>query len=60
MKKWQRIFLIGALHCTVYLWLLPDVILPEFGSNGTRVTVTVLGIVSVVLLSGLLKKKKRS
>ncbi len=56
MKNIWRIVIIGTLHSVCYLWLLPKVILPRFGNSGTRVTVAVLGVVSVLLLSGLIRR----
>lgn len=56
MKSIWRILIIGTLHSVCYLWLLPSVILPRFGNRGTRVTVTVLGVISVLLLSGLIRR----
>ncbi len=57
MRGWLRILLIGVLHSTCYLWLLPKVILPRFGSTGSRVTVAVLIVISLILLSGLVKRR---
>jgi hypothetical protein len=59
MKNILRIGFIGTLHVTVYLWLLPYVILPKFGNKGTKITVTVLILISVVVLSSLFIKKKK-
>jgi hypothetical protein len=59
MKKILRIGFIGTLHATVYLWLLPCVILPKFGDAGTKITVTVLIIISLVVLSSLFINKKK-
>jgi hypothetical protein len=59
MKKILRIGFIGALHITVYLWLLPFVILPKFGNLGTKITVTVLILISLVVLSSLFIKKRK-
>lgn len=58
MKKISRIGFIGVLHMTVYLWLLPCVILPKFGNKGTKITVIVLILISVIVLSSLVIKKK--
>ena len=59
MKKALRIGFIGTLHMTVYLWLLPCVILPRFGNTGTKVTVSILILISVIVLSSLFIKKKK-
>jgi hypothetical protein len=56
MRSIIKIVFIGVLHSTCYLWLLPDLILPRFGNNGTRFTVAVLGVISVILISGLIKR----
>jgi hypothetical protein len=58
MKKILRIGFIGILHMTVYLWLLPFVILPKFGNTGTKITITVLILISLIVLSGLVVKKR--
>lgn len=57
MKKFIRIGSIGALHATVYLWLLPSLILPRFGHLGSKITVGVLIVISLVVLSSTLGKK---
>ena len=59
MKKILRIGFIGTLHIAVYLWLLPCVILPKFGNKGTKITVTVLILISMIVLSSLLINKKK-
>ena len=59
MKKILRIGFIGTLHMTVYLWLLPCVILPKFGNVGTKITVTILILISVIVLSSLIIKKRK-
>jgi hypothetical protein len=51
MKKILRVGSIGVLHTTVYLWLLPRLILPRFGSLGSKITVGALVLFSVVVLS---------
>jgi hypothetical protein len=58
MKKILRIGFIGILHMTVYLWLLPCVILPKFGNKGTKITITVLILISLIVLSSLVIKKR--
>jgi hypothetical protein len=58
MKKILRIGFIGILHMTVYLWLLPYVILPKFGNKGTKITITVLILISLIVLSSLVIKKR--
>jgi hypothetical protein len=60
MQKIWRIGFIGALHATVYLWLLPYVILPKFGNKGTKITVAVLIVISFIVLSRLFLKKRRN
>ncbi len=58
MRQAARVLLIGTLHTVCYLWLLPEVILPRFGRTGSRVTVTVLVVVSIVLLSGMIRRRR--
>ncbi|MBU1169305.1 MAG: hypothetical protein KKD44_07050 [Proteobacteria bacterium] len=59
MKKLARLGLIGVLHATVYLWLLPHLILPRFGSLGSKITVGVLIVLSVIILTSAFVKKKK-
>jgi hypothetical protein len=58
MKKILRIGFIGILHMTVYLWLLPFVILPKFGNRGTKITISILILISLIVLSSLVIKKR--
>ena len=58
MKKILRIGFIGILHMTVYLWLLPCVVLPKFGNKGTKITITILILISLIILSSLVIKKR--
>ena len=58
-EKILRIGFIGALHMMVYLWLLPFVILPKFGNIGTKITVTILILISLIVLSSLIIKKRK-
>lgn len=62
MKKLMRIALIGFIHTTVYLWLIPVVILPRFGSLGSKITIACVIIFSIVLLTMTFggKRKKRT
>jgi len=60
MKNILRIGFVGALHITVYLWLLPFVILPKFGNKGTKITVALLILISVIILSSLFIKKRKN
>lgn len=57
-KRWIRIGSIGVLHTTVYAWLLPRLILPRFGHMGSKITVGVLIIISLVILTTGLGKGK--
>lgn len=59
MKKMARIGFIGILHATVYLWLLPHLILPRFGSLGSKITVAVLILISLIILTTTFVKKKK-
>jgi hypothetical protein len=58
MKKILRIAFIGILHMTAYLWLLPFVILPKFGNRGTKITISILIVISLIVLSSLVIKKR--
>lgn len=59
MKKLLRVGSIGALHTTVYLWLLPRLILPRFGSLGSKITVGVLVLISLVILTATFMAKNK-
>lgn len=59
MNKILRIGIIGLLHVTVYLWLLPFVILPRFGSMGSKITVAVVIGMSLILLFLMFRKKRK-
>ena len=58
MRQAARVLFIGTLHTVCYLWLLPEVILPRFGRMGSRITITVLVVVSIVLLSGMIRRRR--
>ncbi|MBF0199704.1 MAG: hypothetical protein HQK66_00030 [Desulfamplus sp.] len=44
-----RILLIGMLHSFLYLWFVPFVVFPMFGSHGILTTVLIALLVSVAL-----------
>ncbi|MCP3925576.1 MAG: hypothetical protein GY714_23655 [Desulfobacterales bacterium] len=54
-----RVLLIGALHSTVYLWLIPFVILPVFGDDAVISVVVVTVIVSLLIFGTVLINKKK-
>jgi Flp pilus assembly protein TadB len=56
MRNALRIGFIGTLHTTCYLWLLPKVIFPRFGHRGSRITVAVLVVISLVLITGMVRR----
>lgn len=57
-NKLIRIGSIGALHTIVYAWLLPRMILPRFGNMGSKITVGILVLISLVILTASFGKKK--
>ena len=48
-----RLVFIGALHCFLYLWLVPFVIYPRFGHSGFMLTIAVAVLVSIAVLATL-------
>ncbi len=54
-----RVLLIGALHSTVYLWLIPFVILPMFGKDAVISVVVVTIIVSLLIFGTVWINKKK-
>lgn len=60
MKRWARVGSIGVLHTTVYLWLLPRMILPRFGSCGSKITIAVLVLISLLVLVSAFGKKDKN
>ena len=59
MQKFIRLCLIGSLHATCYLWLIPRVILPRFGSTGSKVAVACVVTLSLILVTLMFRKKKQ-
>ena len=63
MRKvaWIRIFGIGVFHMFLYMYLVPFVIYPRYGSNGLVFTVITAVIISLAVLGTLwIGKKKNS
>ena len=62
MKRRKEIILrfagIGTLHATLYLWLIPRVILPMYGDKGSKMAFAIAGILSLSIVGTLLLKKK--
>jgi len=58
VPKVFRLCLIGALHATCYLWFIPSVILPRFGSTGSKAAVACVVVISLVLVTLMFRKKK--
>ena len=49
---------IGTLHATLYLWLIPKVILPMYGNKGSKLIFAVAGVVSVSVVGMMFLKRK--
>jgi len=58
VQKVIRLCLIGSLHVTCYLWFIPKVILPRFGSTGSKAAIACVVTLSLVLITLMLRKKK--
>ncbi|MFO7883589.1 MAG: hypothetical protein R6U68_02105 [Desulfobacteraceae bacterium] len=54
-----RMVLIGALHGTLYLWLVPFVICPKLGHNGFILTAAIAVVVSIALIGTLFVGKNK-
>ena len=48
-KPMVRFVIIGIFHATVFLWLIPFVILPRFDTGDSGRAVTVVVILTVVI-----------
>jgi len=59
VPKIIRLCFIGALHATCYLWLIPQVIMPRFGSTGSRAAVACVVTLSLILVTLMFRKKKQ-
>ncbi len=58
MPKVIRLCLIGSLHATCYLWLIPQVILPRFGATGSKVAGVCAVTLSLILVTLMFRGKK--
>lgn len=52
-KAWRRIVGIGIFHMILYMYLVPFVIYPRFGSNGLTFTIITAVLISAVVLGTL-------
>lgn len=53
-----RIIGIGILHVVLYLYIVPFVIYPKFGSNGIKFAVVVAIVISVAAFGTMFFKEK--
>jgi len=53
-----RVIGIGLLHAVLYLYFVPFVIYPKFGSNGFKFTIAVAIIISIAILGTMFCRKK--
>jgi hypothetical protein len=60
VNRWVRVGSIGVLHTAVYLWVLPRMILPRFGGCGSKITVALVVLVSLVVLGGAFSGRNKS
>ena len=62
MGKSKRVILrfvgIGTLHATLYLWLIPRVILPMYGNKGSKLVFAIAGVLSISIVGTLFLRKK--
>jgi len=60
-NAWIRIAGIGIFHMFLYMYLVPFVIFPRYGSNGLIFTIVTAVIISIAVLGTLwIGKKKNS
>ncbi len=59
-KTWIRIAGIGIFHMFLYIYLVPFVIYPRYGSNGLKFTLIMAVVISMVVLGTLLIEKKKT
>ncbi|MCG8473395.1 MAG: hypothetical protein MI742_16270 [Desulfobacterales bacterium] len=59
MKPLARIGLIGMLHATCYLWFIPKIVLPHFGSTGGKVAVACVVATSLFLVTLIFRKPRK-
>ena len=60
MKKTiVRIVGIGLFHATLYLYIVPFLIYPKFGSNGFKFTIIVAIMISIAIIGTILFEKKK-
>ncbi len=52
-KAWLRIAGIGIFHMILYMYLVPFVIYPRFGSNGLTFTIITAVLISAAVLGTL-------
>jgi len=58
VPKAIRLCFIGALHATCYLWFIPHVILPRFGTTGSKTAVACVVAISLLLVTLMFRRKK--
>jgi hypothetical protein len=60
MKKTMgRIIGIGIFHIFLYVYLVPFVIYPRFGSSGLKFTIAVAIVISIAALGTLFLEKRK-
>ena len=57
MKNILRVAIIGTLHTTFYLWLIPFVIIPKFGREGATWATIAIIAVSVIIIFVIFRSK---
>jgi len=59
-KVWLRLIGIGVFHMFLYMYLVPFVIYPRYGSNGLRFTIITAVVISIAVLGTLWVGKKKN
>jgi hypothetical protein len=59
-KAWSRILGIGVFHIFLYMYLVPFVIYPRYGSDGLVFTVIMAVIISIAVMGTLWIGKKKN
>ncbi len=60
MKNILRVAIIGTLHTTFYLWLIPYVIIPKFGRGAAIWATIAIVAISVIIIFFTFRSKNRT
>jgi len=49
MKRIYRFLLIGLLHSSIYLWLLPNIIIPNVSEEKAMIARIITSVISIII-----------